>query len=197
MKGNNINKFNTCIKLYLNTVKVAKKDVSLTVLKKVTSTYKTTNATENTTPPRFSYFLLNPRSNGNDKIKANRLYPNGLGKKRPTTLESPLTAIVGIINITKTKYQIRRFWDFNNKLEVTIEDGTTVTVNVLDIVDSLEFNKTYVIYTVNEEETTIFASILNEDEDSYTLETITNQREIDFIDKEIDRVVEELSEGEE
>jgi hypothetical protein len=87
--------------------------------------------------------------------------------------------------------------EFNNKLEVTIEDGTTVTVNVLDIVDSLEFNKTYVIYTVNEEETTIFASILNEDEDSYTLETITNQREIDFIDKEIDRVVEELSEGEE
>ena len=47
--------------------------------------------------------------------------------------------------------------EFNNKLEVTIEDGTTVTVNVLDIVDSLEFNKTYVIYTVNEEETTIFA----------------------------------------
>ena len=87
--------------------------------------------------------------------------------------------------------------EFNNNLEVTIEDGTTVTVNVLDIVDSLEFNKTYVIYTVNEEETTIFASILNEDEDSYTLETITNQREIDFIDKEIDRVVEELSEGEE
>ena len=87
--------------------------------------------------------------------------------------------------------------EFNNKLEVTIEDGTTVRVNVLDIVDSLEFNKTYVIYTVNEEETTIFASILNEDEDSYTLETITNQREIDFIDKEIDRVVEELSEGEE
>ncbi|MBR2139019.1 MAG: hypothetical protein IJ966_07000 [Bacilli bacterium] len=87
--------------------------------------------------------------------------------------------------------------EFNNKLEVTIEDGTTVTVNVLDIVDSLEFNKTYVIYTVNEEETTIFASILNEDEDSYTLETIINQREIDFIDKEIDRVVEELSEGEE
>ena len=87
--------------------------------------------------------------------------------------------------------------EFNNKLEVTIEDGTTVTVNVLDIVDSLEFNKTYVIYTVNEEETTIFASILNEDEDSYTLETIINQREIDFIDKEIDRVVEERSEGEE
>ena len=87
--------------------------------------------------------------------------------------------------------------EFNNKLEVTIEDGTTVTVNVLDIVDSLEFNKTYVIYTVNEEETTIFASILNEDEDTYTLETIINQREIDFIDKEIDRVVEELSEGEE
>lgn len=34
--------------------------------------------------------------------------------------------------------------DVSNKLEVTIEDGTTVTVNVLDFVDSLEFGKTYI-----------------------------------------------------
>ena len=37
--------------------------------------------------------------------------------------------------------------EVSNKLEVTIEDGTTVTVNVLDFVDSLEFGKTYIIYT--------------------------------------------------
>ena len=37
--------------------------------------------------------------------------------------------------------------EISNKLEVTIEDGTTVTVNVLDFVDSLEFGKTYIIYT--------------------------------------------------
>ena len=37
----------------------------------------------------------------------------------------------------------------DNKLKVTIEDGSEVTVNVLDIIDSLEFNKTFIIYTVN------------------------------------------------
>lgn len=84
--------------------------------------------------------------------------------------------------------------DVSNKLEVTIEDGTTVTVNVLDFVDSLEFGKTYIIYTVNDQLDTIFASILNETEDSYSLDTITDQKELDFINNEIDRVVSELSE---
>lgn len=84
--------------------------------------------------------------------------------------------------------------DVSNKLEVTIEDGTTVTVNVLDFVDSLEFGKTYIIYTVNDQSDTVFASILNETEDSYSLDTITDQKELDFINNEIDRVVSELSE---
>ena len=84
--------------------------------------------------------------------------------------------------------------DISNKLEVTIEDGTTVTVNVLDFVDSLEFGKTYIIYTVNDQSDTVFASILNETEDSYSLDTITDQKELDFINNEIDRVVSELSE---
>ena len=84
--------------------------------------------------------------------------------------------------------------EISNKLEVTIEDGTTVTVNVLDFVDSLEFGKTYIIYTVNDQSDTVFASILNETEDSYSLDTITDQKELDFINNEIDRVVSELSE---
>ena len=84
--------------------------------------------------------------------------------------------------------------EVSNKLEVTIEDGTTVTVNVLDFVDSLEFGKTYIIYTVNDQSDTVFASILNETEDSYSLDTITDTKELDFINNEIDRVVSELSE---
>lgn len=84
--------------------------------------------------------------------------------------------------------------EVSNKLEVTIEDGTTVTVNVLDFVDSLEFGKTYIIYTVNDQSDTVFASILNETEDSYSLDTITDSKELDFINNEIDRVVSELSE---
>lgn len=83
----------------------------------------------------------------------------------------------------------------NNKLKVTIEDGTTVDVNVLDIIDSLEFNKTFIIYTINNEEDTIFSSILNETETTFSLDTITDQKEIDFINNEIDKVVSELSES--
>lgn len=83
----------------------------------------------------------------------------------------------------------------SNKLNVTIEDGTEVVVNVLDIIDSLEFNKTYVIYTVNDQDDTIFASILNETETTYSLDTITAQNELDYINNEIDRVVSEISES--
>ncbi len=84
----------------------------------------------------------------------------------------------------------------DNKLKVTIEDGSEVTINVLDIVDSLEFDKTFIIYTVNNQKDTIFSSILNEEENDYSLDTISDQKEIDFINNEIDRVVSELSEGE-
>lgn len=77
----------------------------------------------------------------------------------------------------------------NNKLKVTIEDGSEVTVNVLDIIDSLEFNKTFMIYTVNDNDDNIFASILNEKEETFSLDTITDNKEIEYINSEIDRVV--------
>ena len=77
----------------------------------------------------------------------------------------------------------------DNKLKVTIEDGSEVTVNVLDIIDYLEFNKTFIIYTVNDNNENIFASILNETETTFSLDTITDKREIDYINSEIDRVV--------
>ena len=77
----------------------------------------------------------------------------------------------------------------NNKLKVTIEDGSEVTVNVLDIIDSLEFNKTFMIYTVNDGDENIFASILNEKEETFSLDTITDNKEIEYINSEIDRIV--------
>ncbi|NLC47941.1 MAG: hypothetical protein GX758_01090 [Tenericutes bacterium] len=85
--------------------------------------------------------------------------------------------------------------ELSNVLTVSIEDGTQVDVNVLDIIESDEFNKTFIIYTVNDNEDSIFASILNETEDSYSLDTIVVQAEIDFINKEIDEIVEELEEN--
>ena len=34
----------------------------------------------------------------------------------------------------------------DNKLTITIEDGTNVTINVLDIIESNVFNKTFITY---------------------------------------------------
>lgn len=84
----------------------------------------------------------------------------------------------------------------DNILKVTVEDGSIVDVKVLDVIDSARFNKTFIIYTVNGDESNIFASILNEKEESYSLDTIKEQDEIDYINEEIDRVVEEIK-GEE
>lgn len=84
----------------------------------------------------------------------------------------------------------------DNILKVTIEDGSIVDVKVLDIIDSAKFNKTFIIYTINGDESNVFASILNEKEESYSLDTIKEQDEIDYINEEIDRVVEEMKEEE-
>ncbi len=82
--------------------------------------------------------------------------------------------------------------EFNNKLEVYIDNNVKATVNVLDIIESKVYGKTFIIYTVNNDNETVFASILNESENSYTFEEIKNKDEIDYINSEIDRVVSEL-----
>ena len=93
--------------------------------------------------------------------------------------------------------------DVSNKLEVTIEDGTTVTVNVLDFVDfTIENNETFIFKLqkqLNAKKMQELAADKTWQEkinkaNSYSLDTITDQKELDFINNEIDRVVSELSE---
>ena len=79
-----------------------------------------------------------------------------------------------------------------NILNVTAEDGSTISVRVLDIIDSAKFNKSFIIYTVNGDDSNIFASILNESESSYSLDLISDEEEINYINQELDRVVEEM-----
>ena len=81
------------------------------------------------------------------------------------------------------------------KLAITTDDGNRVVVNVLDIIDSYTYNKTFLIYTFSNENKSIFASILNESDTSYSVDTITNQEEIDYINSEINRVSSELAEA--
>lgn len=80
---------------------------------------------------------------------------------------------------------------FNNKLTVTAEDGSLVNISVLDIIDSENFNKTFIIYTLEDDESTVFASILNETETSYSLDTINDAMELNFVNSEIEKIVNE------
>ncbi len=86
--------------------------------------------------------------------------------------------------------------DLDNKLVVKAEDGRDVVIKVLDIIDSEEFNKTFMIYNVENDNTNIFASILNEGDSTFSLDTIESQAEIDYINTEIDRVANENAVGE-
>ncbi len=79
----------------------------------------------------------------------------------------------------------------DNKLTVTLENGRPLNISVLDIVDSKEFNKSYIIYTIDGDNESIFSSILNESENSYSLETINTKEEMDYINSIIDKEVKE------
>lgn len=80
----------------------------------------------------------------------------------------------------------------DNQLTITIEGGVQETINVLDIIESYAFNKTFIIYTAQSRPGNVFASILNEKETTYSLDTITNPEEVEYINSEIDRVIDEI-----
>ncbi len=77
-----------------------------------------------------------------------------------------------------------------NQLRITDENGELITINVLDILDrrvSLFKKRTLIIYTVEGEPDKIYASILNEKKTSFSLDTITDPADIEFVKKEIER----------
>lgn len=81
--------------------------------------------------------------------------------------------------------------DFNRQLKLTDENGVPVTINVLDIIDENPYNKEFIIYTLEGDDDTVFASILNEREDSYSLDTIEKDEEIDYINTYLDNLEKE------
>lgn len=83
---------------------------------------------------------------------------------------------------------------FNNLLEVTSERGDLIQIRVYDILDENQYNKTFVIYTLAGEDTTIFASILNETEIDYSLDSITSSEELKYVNDEIDMIANEIEE---
>lgn len=73
--------------------------------------------------------------------------------------------------------------EFDNTLTLKNEMGIDVTINVFDIVDSDEFDKTFIIYTLDGDKSVLYASILNEEELTYSLDTIIDENEISFVDE--------------
>ena len=80
----------------------------------------------------------------------------------------------------------------DNKLTISVGNGQKVTIEVLDIIDSYAFDKSFIIYNLEGNNNDVYASILNESETSYSLETITDPEELKYINSEIDRVVESI-----
>lgn len=69
-----------------------------------------------------------------------------------------------------------------NILTVNSENGKKIKLNVIDIIAIEELNKEYIIYTIEGDNSdNIYASILIEDETTYTIKTIENDEEWEIV----------------
>ena len=81
--------------------------------------------------------------------------------------------------------------DNDNRLSLYDENGVLVNINVLDILDENEFGVEFIIYTLEGDDETIYASILNEKEDSYSLDTIYDENQMQYINNYIENTIQE------
>lgn len=79
---------------------------------------------------------------------------------------------------------------FDNKITVKSPNGNDVSISVLDIVDSLEFNKSFMIYSMDGDEG-VYASILDETDTTFALNAITDKKEWDYINAYINKTINE------
>ena len=71
----------------------------------------------------------------------------------------------------------------DSKLTIKNENGEDVLINVFDIVDSDEFDKTFIIYSLDNDSNTLYASVLKEDELTFSLNTIMEEKEISYVEE--------------
>lgn len=76
----------------------------------------------------------------------------------------------------------------STKLTVNTEEGKVIEINVLDIIASNEYNKEFIIYNIINNENNVFASVLEEDDNSFTLKAIDDAKEYEFVNKEIEKL---------
>jgi hypothetical protein len=71
----------------------------------------------------------------------------------------------------------------DRKLTIKNENGEDVLINVFDIIDSDEFDKTFIIYSLDNDSNTLYASVLREDELTFSLNTIMEEKEISYVEE--------------
>ena len=77
-----------------------------------------------------------------------------------------------------------------NILKVKLNNSQELDIEVYDIVEVPEKNKKYIVYSVaNSENDDVFISILNETENSFSLDTIEDDQEL----REIEQYLEEIN----
>lgn len=74
----------------------------------------------------------------------------------------------------------------DTKLNVISETGEELTIDVIDIFSLENIDKEYILYTIGDD---MYASILREDEDTFTLETIQDNREIEIVNERINELI--------
>ena len=84
----------------------------------------------------------------------------------------------------------------DNKLTVKMEDNQEITIDVIDIIQNSENNKEYIIYNIENDEENVYMSILDEQDDSYTLKEITDENELRMLEEYLESLPENFEETE-
>ena len=74
----------------------------------------------------------------------------------------------------------------DTKLNVTSESGKNITIDVIDIFSVEGSEREYILYSIGDD---IYASILIEDESTFGLKTIEDEKEMEIVKERINQLV--------
>lgn len=74
----------------------------------------------------------------------------------------------------------------DTKLNVVSENGGSLSIDVIDIFSSENDDKEYMLYSVGDD---IYASILIEDDNTFALKTIEDEKEMKIVKERISQLV--------